>query len=335
MPDKITGPISAARTLESLHNYLSRGYLAVSFRTGIGIATYQGDEEIFSRGKKMLKAEEINVNDGHASDYLRKGIADICSALVRNGNGRSAERDIAPLNHACTFDLHRIAMNCVPLSSQFAASPVGRKNSAPTRLRFLPANQSERYANPQASGFQHRKGEIMATKNIIVFCTFPHRTNLEYAISGLKVAGFRDTDFSVLLQENQGLKTLATENLTKNMVGEPALPASDAAKEETPVWLMETRECNMQGDGAFLISGPYLAMLTEMQNPGQKGGLNAALRSVGIPEKEIMRYHECIKGGGILLSVDCPIPGWVDKAKVALRSIGAENICSTLESLPD
>lgn len=133
MPDKITGPISAARTLESLHNYLSRGYLAVSFRTGIGIATYQGDEEIFSRGKKMLKAEEINVNDGHASDYLRKGIADICSALVRNGNGRSAERDIAPLNHACTFDLHRIAMNCVPLSSQFAASPVGRK------IRLRPA----------------------------------------------------------------------------------------------------------------------------------------------------------------------------------------------------
>ena len=51
----------------------------------------------------------------------------------------------------------------------------------------------------------------MAEKNIAVFGIFPHRASFEYAFGVLKGEGFRDTDISVLLQENQGTKDLATQ----------------------------------------------------------------------------------------------------------------------------
>ena len=55
----------------------------------------------------------------------------------------------------------------------------------------------------------------MAGKNIAVFGIYPHRASLEYAFGVLKQEGFRDTDVSVLLQENPGTKDLATEKATK------------------------------------------------------------------------------------------------------------------------
>ncbi|MGH9680460.1 MAG: hypothetical protein ACRD4Y_10965 [Candidatus Acidiferrales bacterium] len=283
----------------------------------------------------MLNAQETKVNIRSRIGGCWKRIARIRLNLVRGESGRRAEKEKVSLNRARTPEGLRIAMKSVPLTSKFAVVHVGGENSVSPRLRFLLANQKEGYAPPQIDGFQHWEGEMMAIKSRIVSGIVPHRINLEYEIYALKVAGFGETSLSILLQENRDLKSLATETLTKTSEGEAALPDSETIKGATPGWLLESRECNIQGDGPFLISGPHLAALTEMRDHSEEGGLTAALQSLGIPEKESMRYRDWIKDGGVLLLVDCLTAGWVDKAKIALRSIGAEIICSSLESLPD
>jgi hypothetical protein len=53
-----------------------------------------------------------------------------------------------------------------------------------------------------------REEIAMAGKNIAVFGIYPHRASFEYGFRVLKEEGFRDTDISVLLQENPVRKDL-------------------------------------------------------------------------------------------------------------------------------
>lgn len=53
----------------------------------------------------------------------------------------------------------------------------------------------------------------MAGKNIAVFGIYPHRASFEYALGALKKEGFRDTDVSVLLQENLLRKPIGINTL--------------------------------------------------------------------------------------------------------------------------
>ena len=55
----------------------------------------------------------------------------------------------------------------------------------------------------------------MAAKNVAVFGIFRNREAVEEAVGALEKAGFRTTDISVLLPENEGTKDLAHEKHTK------------------------------------------------------------------------------------------------------------------------
>jgi len=52
---------------------------------------------------------------------------------------------------------------------------------------------------------------------------------------------------------------------------------------------------------------------------GTLGGLSGALLGLGRPEYEAKRYQGRIEKGGILLSVHCDSPDWVNKAKRLAR----------------
>ena len=55
----------------------------------------------------------------------------------------------------------------------------------------------------------------MAGKNTAVFGIYRSRAGAEEAVDALRAAGFRNTDVSVLLPENQGTKDFAHEKGTK------------------------------------------------------------------------------------------------------------------------
>ena len=178
-------------------------------------------------------------------------------------------------------------------------------------------------------------GKPMPGKNIAVFGIYPHRASFEYAHRALEGAGFRDTDISVLLQENPGTKDLATEKTTKAPEGAATGAGSGAIIGGALGWLAATGALAVPTLGPLVIAGPLVATLAGMGVGGMLGGLTGALVGLGIPEYEAKRYQGRIENGGILLSVHCDSSDWVKRAKNTLEQTGATDISSTGESGAD
>ena len=62
----------------------------------------------------------------------------------------------------------------------------------------------------------------MSTKNKAVFGIYVSQLDAENAVHGLKLAGFRATDISILFPDNAGTKDLAMERNTKAPEGTAA-----------------------------------------------------------------------------------------------------------------
>jgi len=175
----------------------------------------------------------------------------------------------------------------------------------------------------------------MAQKNIAVFGIYPHRASFEYALSALKDVGFRETDVSVLLQENPGTKDLATEKSTKAPEGAATGSSSGAVIGGALGWLAGTGAIAFPALGPLLAAGPIVSALAGMGVGGALGGLAGVLLGLGMPEYEAKRYQGRIEKGGVLLSVHCDDANWANKAKRVLSETGAEDISSTTESAAD
>jgi hypothetical protein len=175
----------------------------------------------------------------------------------------------------------------------------------------------------------------MTGKNIAVFGIYPHRASFEYALGVLKKQGFRATDVSALLQENPGTKDLATEKVTKAPEGAATGASLGAVIGGALAYLAGTGALSIPALGPLLVAGPIIATLAGIGVGGTLGGLSGALLGLGRPEYEAKRYQGRIEKGGILLSVHCDSPDWVNKAKRLLDSTGAEDICSTSEPAAD
>jgi hypothetical protein len=175
----------------------------------------------------------------------------------------------------------------------------------------------------------------MVGENIAVFGIYPHRASFEYALGVLKREGFRDTDVSVLVQENSGTKDLATEKATKAPEGAAAGAGSGAVIGAALGWLTGTGALPIPGLGSFLVAGPVVATLAGIGVGSMLGGLSGALLGLRMPEYEAKRFLGRIEKGGILLSVHCDNPYWANKAKGLLNSTGAADISFTTESVAD
>jgi ActD protein len=175
----------------------------------------------------------------------------------------------------------------------------------------------------------------MAGKNTAAFGIYRDRISAANAVDALKVAGYRNTDISVLLPENVGTKDFADEKHTKAPEGTAAGAGTGAIVGGALGWLTGIGALAIPGLGPFLAAGPIVAALAGAGIGGTVGGLVGALIGMGIPEYEAKRYEGRIKSGGILLSVHCDNSEWTKKAKQILEETGAEDVSSTGESDAD
>ena len=175
----------------------------------------------------------------------------------------------------------------------------------------------------------------MAGKNTAVFGIYSSRAATEAAVDALKGAGFRNTDISVLLPENQGTKDFAVHKDTKAPEGTTTGAISGCVIGGTLGWLAGIGAMAIPGVGPFIAAGPIMGLLGGMGAGGAIGGLAGALIGMGIPEYEATRYEGRIKKGGILLSVHCDDSDWVKRSKQILEQTGAEDISSAGEASAD
>jgi len=175
----------------------------------------------------------------------------------------------------------------------------------------------------------------MAGKNTAVFGIYTNRRDLETAVDTLKAEGFRNTDISVLLPENQGTKDFAHEKSTKAPEGAAAGAGTGAVVGGALGWLAGIGALAIPGLGPFIAAGPIMGLLGGAGAGGALGGLAGGLVGMGIPEYEAKRYEGRIKEGGALLSVHCDSSEWVGRAKKLLERTGAHDVASAGEASAD
>ena len=172
----------------------------------------------------------------------------------------------------------------------------------------------------------------MAGKNTAVFGIYTNRMAVEEAVDSLKVAGFRNTDISVLFPENVGTKDFAHEKNTKAPEGATTGAGTGAVVGGTLGWLAGIGALAIPGVGPFIAAGPIVAALAGAGAGGVVGGITGALVGMGIPEYEAKRYEGRVKEGGILLSVHSDNSDWTKKAKDILERTGGQDVASAGES---
>jgi hypothetical protein len=175
----------------------------------------------------------------------------------------------------------------------------------------------------------------MAGKNTAVFGIYPTYPAVDAAVEALRLAGFRNTDISVMFPENAGTKDFAHEKGTKAPEGAAAGASTGAVVGGAVGWLAGIGALAIPGLGPFIAAGPIVAALAGAGAGGTLGGLTGALVGMGIPEYEAKRYEGRVKKGGILLSVHSDNSEWTWKAKSILEGTGAEDVSSTGETKGD
>jgi len=169
-------------------------------------------------------------------------------------------------------------------------------------------------------------------KNKVVFGIYSRRVGIESAVDALKVAGFRNTDISVLMPEKESTKEFAHEKHTKAPEGAATGASSGIVIGGALGWLAGIGALAIPGVGPFIVAGPLMAALAGAGVGGAVGGVTGALIGMGIPEYEAKRYEGRVNKGGMLLSVHSDNSEWVTRAKEILKSTGAEDISSTGEA---
>jgi len=171
--------------------------------------------------------------------------------------------------------------------------------------------------------------------NTSVFGIYKTYDAASNAVDTLRNAGFRNTDISALLPQNQGTKDFAHEKNTKAPEGATTGGATGAVLMGALGWLAGIGALSIPGLGPFIAAGPIMGALAGAGAGAVAGGIIGALTGLGMPEYEAKRYEGRIKQGGILLSVHCDSSDWVDRAKKVLEQTGAEDIASSGEAGAD
>jgi hypothetical protein len=171
--------------------------------------------------------------------------------------------------------------------------------------------------------------------NVSVFGIYNTRETASTAVDALRTAGFRNTDISALLQDNNGSKDFAHEKNTKAPEGAATGATAGAVLGGALGWLAGIGALAIPGVGPFIAAGPLMAAMAGVGAGAVTLGLAGALAGMGIPEYEAKRYDGRVRAGEILMSVHCDSSEWVKRAKEILETTGAEEIASAGEAKAD
>lgn len=164
-----------------------------------------------------------------------------------------------------------------------------------------------------------------------VFCLTKTVTQAERIVEQLKVAGFSNSDTSVLFPDKQGTRDFAHEKNTKAPEGAAAGAGTGGAIGGVLGWLAGIGALAIPGVGPFIAAGPIMAALSGAAIGATVGGISGALIGMGIPEYEAKRYEGKIKEGNILISVHTEDSEEVKRAKEIFERAGATDISTAGE----
>lgn len=166
----------------------------------------------------------------------------------------------------------------------------------------------------------------MQTRDFLVYGIYPAYSSLENAVNELKLAGFSNTDISVLFPESTGTKAFAGEHGASAPAATGA--GSGAILGGALGWLAGIGLLVIPGLGPFVAAGPIMAAIAGAGSGAVVGGIAGALIGMGIPEDSAKIYEDHIQRGGILCSVHAQDFSSAATAREIMERTGATNITS-------
>lgn len=173
----------------------------------------------------------------------------------------------------------------------------------------------------------------MKRGNKVVMGIFDSRSQVESCVDQLKMAGFRNSDISVLMPQMGDTQTFAHEKNTKAPEGAAVGTGTGAVLGGALGWLVGAGIiATVPVLGPLVAAGPVMAALAGAAAGGAVGGITGTLVGFGIPEYEAKRYETFLKKGGILLSAHVDDREWAEKAKDIMDQCGSHDVTTTTES---
>jgi len=173
------------------------------------------------------------------------------------------------------------------------------------------------------------------SKNTAVFGIYSDEAHAVEGVDQLRLAGFQNTEVSILYAENAGNKDLGLEKNTKAPEGAATGASTGVVIGGALGWLAGIGALAIPGIGPFIAAGPIMAMLGGIGVGGTLGGITGGLIGAGMPEYEAKRFEGRIRKGGILMSVHCDNAALTKKAIAILEDTGAQDIAHSSEAKAD
>ncbi|HSI87057.1 MAG: hypothetical protein ACAI35_13025 [Candidatus Methylacidiphilales bacterium] len=165
-----------------------------------------------------------------------------------------------------------------------------------------------------------------------VYGVVANQAQVNNAVERLRLAGFSDSDISLLGSDATNPRDLKLETNSKAPEGATIGTTTGGAVGAVTGWLIGIGSLAIPGVGPFIAAGPILAALSGAAIGAGVGGLTGALVGLGMTELEARQYEGKIREGQILLSVHTTSNEQIKMAKQVLEQVGAQDIASSSEA---
>lgn len=168
-----------------------------------------------------------------------------------------------------------------------------------------------------------------------VICLVKTYSQADTLVGQLKNEGFANTDISVLMPDENGLRDMSYEKHSKAPEGTSTGAVSGALLGGAIGVLAGIGALTIPGLGAFIVAGPIMAGLSGAAVGGAVGGVTGGLIGLGMPEYEAIQYEGKLKDGNLLISVHTEDKEKVKRAEQVCKNNGATDInCVNEEKVP-
>jgi hypothetical protein len=175
-------------------------------------------------------------------------------------------------------------------------------------------------------------------KNTAVFGIFNSQQDAHQAAIRLREGGFRPTDITVIVPENEGNKDLGHEIRTKAPEGTSFGGVIGALLGGLAGWMAASgmiTGLTMPGITEMMNAGPILSCLAGIGAGSLLGGVTGGLVGLTMPEIEAKRYLGRVRRGSILVSVHCDNGDYEKRAKLLMKHAGAQQMTAATEARAD
>jgi len=135
-----------------------------------------------------------------------------------------------------------------------------------------------------------------------VFAIVSNPVQAEAVVDELRLAGFSNSDVSVLFPDVEGTQEFAHTKSTKAPEGAVVGASAGGLLGGVAGWLLGLGTLMIPGAAPLIAAGPIFAALSGVAIGATAGGLSGALAGLGFPEYEAKLYAGKLQDGNILIA---------------------------------